>query len=53
MKKNKIKVTYEQVEYWLGTSNPEEEAIQTLVDIANGEYKPKLFKKEVLELKEE
>jgi len=46
------KVTFEMVEKWLGTSSPEVDAIETLVDIANGTYKPELFKKEVEEYEE-
>lgn len=44
----KDKVTFKDVETWLGTSNPETEAIETLVDIANGDYKPKIFKKDII-----
>lgn len=42
------KITFEQVEYWLGTSNPEEEAIDTIMSIANGEYKPKTLREDIL-----
>lgn len=41
------KITEEMVENWLGTSDPLGEAIETLTAIANGEYKPSLFKSEV------
>jgi hypothetical protein len=50
---DKVEVTFDEVEKWLGTSNPEEEAISVLVDIANGEYLPKIFKEEVISLNEE
>lgn len=43
------RVNHEQVEYWLGSDNPLEEAIDTLTDIANEEYKVSTFRKEVLE----
>lgn len=43
-----MKITFEQVEYWLGTSNPETEAIETLVDIANGDYKPEILKEDII-----
>jgi hypothetical protein len=43
------KISFEDIELWLGTSNPEEEAIETLVDIANGEYKPEIFREDVIE----
>lgn len=49
MAKQTKKITEADVEYWLGTSNPEEEAIQTLTDIANGEYKPEVFKQDIIE----
>ena len=47
--KAKMKITFEQVQEWLGTSNSETDAIETLVDIANGEYDPEEFKKDILE----
>jgi hypothetical protein len=37
------KITFEQVENWLGSDHLLSEAIETLVEIANGEYKPELF----------
>jgi hypothetical protein len=49
MDKVKKEITFEDVEYWLGTSNPETEAIETLVDIANGNYKPEVLKQDIIE----
>jgi len=49
MNKPKEKVTQEQVEFWLGSDHTLKEAIETLTDIANGEYKPELLSKEVLD----
>jgi hypothetical protein len=46
MSKN-FQITEEMVENWLGTDAPLSEAIETLTAIANGEYKPSLFKTEV------
>ena len=37
------KVTQGQVEFWLGSDNTLEEAIETLTDVANGDYKPCLL----------
>tara|TARA_R110001592_G_scaffold151176_9_gene377463 strand:- start:2736 stop:2939 length:204 start_codon:yes stop_codon:yes gene_type:complete len=44
---NIMQITQSQVEYWLGTNKPLDEAIDTLVDIANGKYDPETFKEEV------
>jgi len=44
------KVTFKDVEWWLGTNNPETEAIEALVDLANGDYKPDQFRQEVKDL---
>jgi len=44
---NIMQITQSQVEYWLGTNKPLDEAIDTLVDIANGKYDPEIFKEEV------
>ncbi len=43
------KITEDMVQYWLGSDDQIQEAISTLTDIANGEYKPEIFKKDVLE----
>lgn len=42
------KVTAQKIEAWLGSDNTKEEAIKTLLDIANGKYKPEDFKYDVL-----
>ena len=49
----KTKITYESVEFWLGTDDPLTEAIDVLTSIANGDYSPELFKEEVQTLQEE
>ncbi len=47
------KVTEDDVEHWLGGDNTLPEAIEVLTAIANGEYKPELFREEVLDLRED
>tara|TARA_R100001530_G_C4226881_1_gene131554 strand:+ start:127 stop:309 length:183 start_codon:yes stop_codon:yes gene_type:complete len=49
MSKPKQKVTQGQVEFWLGSDHTLKEAIEALTYIANGEYKPELLSKEVLD----
>jgi len=44
-----VKVTEEQVEFWLGSDMTKTEMIEYFVDIANGEYKPKIFKQDIIE----
>jgi hypothetical protein len=46
--KKQVIITFEQVQEWLGTSSPEVDAIETLVDIANGGYAPEMFKNDIL-----
>lgn len=46
------KITVDDIILWLGTSNPKEEAINTLFDIANGEYSIENFKKDIISLKD-
>jgi hypothetical protein len=53
MNKPKEKVTQEQVEFWLGSDHTLKEAIETLTDIANGEYEPKLLSEEILDIQEQ
>ena len=43
------KVTEEQVEFWLGSDMTKTEMIEYFMDIANGEYKPKTFKQDIIE----
>ena len=43
------KVTQEQVEFWLGSDHTLKEAIETLTDIANGEYGPKQLSEGILD----
>ena len=47
-----MKITEQDVEHWLGSATLSE-AIELLTAIANGEYKPELFKEEVLDLRED
>ena len=49
----KEKVTQEQVEFWLGSDHTLKEAIETLTDIANGEYGPKQLSEEILGIQEQ
>jgi len=44
-----IKVTEEQVEFWLGSDMTKKEMVEYFKDIANGEYKPKIFKQDIIE----
>ena len=50
MKNNRKLVTAEEVEYWLGSDSELDEAIATLVDLANGDYHPKTFKQDVIDI---
>lgn len=43
------KITDNQMRNWIGSDNTERDAIAILVCIANGDYKPSLLKKEVLQ----
>ena len=43
-----IKVTKEQVEFWLGSDMTKNEMIEYFKDIANEEYKPKVFKQDII-----
>ena len=45
----KEKVTQEQVEFWLGSDHTLKEAIETLTDLPNGDYKPKQLSEGVLD----
>ena len=44
-----IKVTEEQVEFWLGSDMTKNEMIEYFMDIANGEYKVDIFKQDIIE----
>ena len=41
------KVTYQQVEAWLGTSSPYTEAIAIITDVCNGDYKPAMLRSDI------
>jgi hypothetical protein len=41
--------TNDEIEKFLGTSNPEEEAIEIITEIANGTYKPKQLREDIKE----
>ena len=45
MPKNKI--TPEDVLAWLGSDNTLDQAIEIIADIANGDYKPSLLRREI------
>lgn len=47
------KVTKEQVEEWLGTSNPMSEAIEIIQEIANEEYEVVSLQSDILEYVED
>lgn len=47
------RVNHEQVEHWLGSDTPLDEAIDVLTDIANEEYQVATFRKDVLDISEE
>jgi hypothetical protein len=49
MKNKNKRITIDDVEYWLGTDDQLAEAIETLVDIANGEYDPDTLKEDIIE----
>ena len=44
----KNKVTKEQVEFWLGSDFKMPEILETLRDLANGDYKQDLLKKYII-----
>lgn len=46
-KKFRTSVNCNDVEYWLGTSNPLEEAIEIIKELANGSYSPRLLKHDI------
>ena len=48
-----MKITNEMVEKWLGTSNPREEAIDVIQEIANGTYTPKMLLEDLTEYYDE
>jgi hypothetical protein len=48
-RKRMVKVTEEQVEFWLGSDMTKTEMIECFMEIANGEYKPKIFKQDIIE----
>lgn len=43
------KITFEQIQEWLGSSDPEYEAIDTLKELVNGEYTIEAFKQDIKE----
>lgn len=46
------KVTEQDTEYWLGTSNPMDEAVEVITTVANGEYTPENLREDILDIKE-
>ena len=52
-KNNLSKVTVEQVEMWLGSDIKRSEIIELLVELANGEYDPKVFREDIIDLWEQ
>ena len=45
-------ISYDDTEFWLGSDNTLDEAIETLTEIANGEYTPESLRKDILSIKE-
>ena len=45
------KVTEGDTELWLGSSNTVSEAVEVITSVANGEYKPKNLKEDILDYK--
>ncbi len=48
-RKRMVKVTEEQVEFWLGSDTTKTEMIEFFTDIANGDYEPKILKQDITE----
>lgn len=46
------KVTERDTEFWLGSSNTVSEAVEVITSVANGEYKPKNLKEDILDIRE-
>ena len=46
---NKVKITEEQIENWIGTDVSEDDYLELLVEIINGDYKIATFRKDVLD----
>ena len=44
----KNKVTEEQVEFWLGSDPEWSEILETLRDLANGDYKQNLLREDII-----
>ena len=44
------KVTVEQIELWLGSDTKRSEIIELLVELANGEYDPQIFRQDIIDL---
>lgn len=47
------KVTERDTEFWLGSSNTVSEAVEVITSVANGEYKPKNLKEDILDHKKD
>jgi len=48
----KVNVTKDQVEYWLGPDFSKDDAIEMIMDVANGEYDIDQMKIDILILQE-
>tara|TARA_B100000902_G_scaffold179959_1_gene172990 strand:- start:2563 stop:3516 length:954 start_codon:yes stop_codon:yes gene_type:complete len=51
-KSSDIFITYDDTEFWLGSDNTLDEAIEIITDVANGRYTPENLKKDILSTKE-
>lgn len=49
---SKVNVTKDQVEYWLGSDFSKDDAIEMIMDVANGEYDIDQMKVDILILQE-
>ena len=47
-----IIITEDDTEYWLGTSDTLQEAIEVITTVANGEYTPKNLREDILDMRE-
>ena len=43
-----MKITYEMVEYWIGSDTTRKEVFELITDIANGDYEPKGLVEDIL-----
>ena len=49
---SKVNVTKDQVEHWLGPDFSKKDAMEMIMDVANGDYLPEQMKVDILILQE-